>query len=1694
MEKKLLYLLFIFIFSLNCFSQFSKTHYIPPLSSSATLGAEAQFFYISTPNTTPVNFRIIEIGGTVILGTVSRDTPYVYEIGFGNDTPIIVDENLASTVLNNKGYIVEADDLIYVSARVIAGQGNQAGELVSKGLAALGLRFRVGALTNNLVQNYMDIHYTFISVLATENNTTVTFSGMKPGVQLTNSGTGNNPVSVTLNQGESYVMAVQGPVDANRDGLIGTLVLADKPIALNCGSFGGSNAVGNLDLGFDQIVPAERISSNEYIFIKSTGVDSVEKILLVADEDNTTITLNGSSPTYNINAGQYLELNGNDYSPIGNLYVSSDKKIFAYQAIGDNSAVDQRNQELFFVPPLSCQTPRVIDNIPFIDLIGNRQFSGRVTMVTRTGSTLNFIIDGVNYTLATLPSLGIAVTGPIPVIGNANYETYILTGVTGNVSVYSTTELYLAAYGSESAATFGGYYSGFTFKPEISFNEVDVTALGCIPNSILKVNQLSPFDVFQWYFNGNPISGANSNTYQPLDAPAGLGPGYYYVSATIAGCTAPQNSDIIPVSSCPIDQDNDGVNDNIDLDTDNDGIINCTESYGNQNINLTNPNLGAINVGTYTNSFVGTIATAGTGTPSATPVTGDTNGNFVTEAASGKNNSVSYTTTWSSPINLSIEYPITANAADLFTSYTELRFSCPVDKTLTVLNPHDQLLIDTNYDGIFESGVTEFSSFEIRIRLNTVVPLPAGLGDFSIKGFLIDKMTITNINMVDTNTSRAALKLVASCVPKDSDNDGIPDQKDQDSDNDSIPDFIESQGQNVQPLSNVDTNHDGIDDIFGNGTTVADTDGDGYPNYLDVDSDNDGIFDIVESRSPGNGSSTTGITVNPVGGNGLDDSLETSNDNGTLNYVIADTDGDGILDYVETDSDNDGCNDVTEAGFIDTNNDGIVGDDSPTIIASTGAVTTTSGYSTPNANYIIGAPITISAQPANVAACELETATFTLTSVAVNSYQWQISIDNGTNWSNLANNATYSGVTTVSLTVSSVTPAMAGYQYRVFLNKNGNTCGLYSAAAILTTYALPVVTTPITLKQCDDDTDGISNFNLTQKNDTISANYLTETFTYYTTQIAAETENNAFLIANPITYTSGNATVYARVENSNGCYRVVRIDLIVSVTQIPASYVIPNQYQCDDNRDGIAGTPFDFTSIQNNLLAILPANVSVKFYKTEADFLAETDATGNSLAIPNIAGYINVGFPNLQTIWVRVDSTLDNSCFGFKTFDVVIEALPFANPVNATNIIRHCDDNQDGTYNFDTSTIQSTVLNGQTGVNVQYFRADGTTLSSPLPNPFSITGTETITIRVNNNTTQTGGPPCYDEETVQFIVDDLPEAFAIAPADATACDDEANPLDQDGIVDFDTSTFQATILGSQTGMNVYYFDQNNSPLPSPLPNPFRTGTQNVKVIVENPINTDCTAQTTIPFVVNPTPKIDLKEDIVICLPDTQALIDAGILDGSPASNYQFLWHTSDASDGANTPSIVVATPGVYSVDVTNTFGCSKTRVITVTGSEIATIQSIDVVDLVAEFNTITVNVTGVGHYEFAIDDVNGPYQDSNLFNNVPMGIHEIYVRDQNGCGSVGPVTVPVLGVPQYFTPNGDGYNDYWNVKGVSAQFNYLSRILIFDRFGKLLKQIGTTGIGWDGTFNGHPMPADDYWYAIEFQDGRNVKGHFALKR
>ena len=90
--------------------------------------------------------------------------------------------------------------------------------------------------------------------------------------------------------------------------------------------------------------------------------------------------------------------------------------------------------------------------------------------------------------------------------------------------------------------------------------------------------------------------------------------------------------------------------------------------------------------------------------------------------------------------------------------------------------------------------------------------------------------------------------------------------------------------------------------------------------------------------------------------------------------------------------------------------------------------------------------------------------------------------------------------------------------------------------------------------------------------------------------------------------------------------------------------------------------------------------------------------------------------------------------------------------------------------------------------------------------------------------------------------------------------------------------------------------------------------------------------------------------------------------------------------------------------------------------------------------------------------------------------------------------ISILGIPKYFTPNGDGFNDYWKPLGVLETINFDLDIKIFNRYGKLLKQLSSKSIGWNGEFNGKPLPTEDYWYVIIRTNNQIITGHFTLKR
>ncbi|MBS1534589.1 MAG: T9SS type B sorting domain-containing protein [Bacteroidetes bacterium] len=174
--------------------------------------------------------------------------------------------------------------------------------------------------------------------------------------------------------------------------------------------------------------------------------------------------------------------------------------------------------------------------------------------------------------------------------------------------------------------------------------------------------------------------------------------------------------------------------------------------------------------------------------------------------------------------------------------------------------------------------------------------------------------------------------------------------------------------------------------------------------------------------------------------------------------------------------------------------------------------------------------------------------------------------------------------------------------------------------------------------------------------------------------------------------------------------------------------------------------------------------------------------------------------------------------------------------------------------------------------------------------------------------------------------------------------------------------------------------------------------------------------------------------------------------------------------------------------------CATSRTINVTINQY-TLTSIDgfVTNYFDENQIITILATSAGNYLYQLDY--GPPQEENVFQNVSPGIHTIKVIDANGCSSSLTDQVLVVNYPKFFTPNDDNYNDTWNIDGLSDQDGCV--ISIFDRYGKLLKQISPKGTGWDGTYNGERMPSTDYWFTVEYNEKgtrKTFKSHFSLKR
>jgi gliding motility-associated-like protein len=1641
---KKLALLFLLLFSAISFSQLSNKHWIPPIHSRDNSAISDQYIYMSTNETIPFQVTATDGNGTPYAGspfTISAATPAFFTVGTGQPTKMFLNLSDVNTVVSGKGVILQGPKDFYVSFRMR--HSAHAETIISKGKPGIGTSFRLGCTINESQDNRKNF---VASVMATENNTSVTLSNYNTGV-IFSSGAGNitaDTQTFTLNAGECIVFTGYSNVTANLDGIIGGLITSDKPVAVNTGNALGGITNGRADLTLDQIVSATQIGT-DYIFIEGNGSASMENPLIVAHEDNTAIFVNGSTtPVTTLNAGQYYLVPNSYYQGTNNsnIYVRSSKPVFAYQLLGGGS--DTATSGLNFIPPLSCFFQNSV-NIPNVNQIGSNTYTTDLMMLTYSNATIS--INGV----------AVPTSQAQTVLGNTDWVSYRVSNQSGNLNVTSTGPLAVGVFGFQGTAVgFAGYYSGFGSTPQ----DTNITVCSNSTSDLFTVINGNPGPGGTWTVpaGGSPLNG---NIFDPsINLPG------EYIYTFTKSC----NTSLTTIS----------VKVNVTIQQiKNPGVSTNTSSC------VTTPSYNLF-------SLLGTTAEVG-GTWS--PVLSSGTGVFNPAVDAGGIYTYSFPATGACPL-VSSTVNVNNSVVPIINSITDFsKCDDAVDGSATNGTATFNLLLKNSEALGTQTGVNvtyHTSQNDANLGQNGITTINTG------NRIIYVRLTMAASGCFLTTTFNLVVNPVQTIT--------------------------------TQPLASQDSCVGGTVAPF----TIAYSGGLGTPSiqWYSTNTNNTASGNAISGAT---NTSYTPPTFNTAGDfyyyatvsfSGLDcGSVPT---NTALVRVVADptvtiTPNTQIICQGTTPTDLV----VTPAGGVGTYsfqwynspaNTAIAGAISANYTPSTAIAGTLSYYcvitqtglacsvTSPVVSVqVVDNPI-VSIQPLASQPICINNTPVTLTTAFINgtgtpTYQW---------YSNTINSYTggtiISGATTLSYTpITSVVGTI--YYYCIATYANGN-CGTVSTnISEVIVNPLPVIN-DITIVQCDDDLDAITAFNLTVNNNQISADAANETFTYYTSLAGANANPTFDQITTPLAFTNTTPTlmyIWTRVTTVNGCYRVAKITLRVAAPNIPSTYNITMPAVCDDfldingnnnannnDRDGVA--TFDFSSTEPTIRGLLPTsgNYFIKYYRNRADALAQQNE------ITNLTNYRNIGYPSTQNIWVRVDSDLTNACYGLGPWVTLnVQAKPFAHTVN---IPRQCDDNTDGIFNFNTANLESDLLLGQTGVTVTYFDSSNNPLrdsnnnliTSPFPATFSSTS-QTIRAVVTNTTPQA----CWYDTTIQFIVDKSPIDYTIPASLTTICDDETDPALQNGQFDFTTSQAIHDIVtfNQPSGMVFEYYDENNVLLSTPLPNPLPvTLTKNIKIVVYNPINPTCKITKTITFTVNPVPVIELQTSTLVCSNDPTffVMLNAGITDGTPITNYTYEWYKDGvAIPTATAYTLNVNTEGIYTVKVINSLGCFRIRTITVIASDAAHFQMPTIMDL-SENNTVIINVTGLGNYVFSLDYPNA-YQTINIFTDVAPGVHTVYVKDLDGCGTSSQI-INVIGIPKFFTPNADGFNDTWNVLGLTTTKNYNTTIYIFDRYGKLLKELSPISKGWDGTFNGQPLPSDDYWYTIYFEDGRTEKGHFTLKR
>lgn len=648
--------------------------------------------------------------------------------------------------------------------------------------------------------------------------------------------------------------------------------------------------------------------------------------------------------------------------------------------------------------------------------------------------------------------------------------------------------------------------------------------------------------------------------------------------------------------------------------------------------------------------------------------------------------------------------------------------------------------------------------------------------------------------------------------------------------------------------------------------------------------------------------------------------------------------------------------------------------------------------------------------------------------------------------------------------------------YTLEVDLNNGDCPLIGTVEV--TYNQdPTLNPPENEILCDLDGNGSEDFDVTSKDAEVLGTQDPNTFSasyYFDLQDANQGVNpitTILTITDPI-------QILVRVQNDDNpdCYLLDNF----TVSLLPPAQANPvaNMAFCDNDDDGDdtnGSIAFDLTTFDTTILGTQSeTNYEVTYHNSQN----EADNDMNPIDAPNFV------LNNTATIFVRVDFDDSLQCnsqgFASTSFTLSVNPLPEVMPARLVQ----CQDMNapNGISQFNLTEANSLIVADTNGFIFNYYLEASLTTQLDETNYSNTQNDQIVFAEVIDESTT-----CSRVAEVQLHV----ENRNANDATLEVCGGEF------GFGQFTLSNAEADILaGLNPALSIAFYESEEdafletSPLNDNYPNTIAFE-QVVFARVED-ANNECFGISEVTLIVNTPPVVEPDESVIYCvenLPEPLA-ISSGVI-GNP-NDYTYSW----SPDGQTTETIFTANITTHTVTITNrTTTCVNSRSVTLEASGLAQIIAVDITDL-SENNTlvITIAANSPGDYEYALDNENGPYQDEPIFENVTPGVHNIYVRDKNGCGITRSEDIGVLGFMNFFTPNGDGFNDVWRIIGATRAREANALVYIFDRYGKLLKNFPAGTGAWDGTFNDNPMPSSDYWYMVKLQDGRVFKSHFTLKR